>query len=142
MRILKRGLMFSGIITLLAVLLLLDLQNHGLAWQFFWSQTGEEDPVAQIRGIVEWAGNLTRPQPLNDMLIPIEHTGENPYGMNTFLQKEVDPAKVDEQLRLIADAGFAWIRQEFVWEDIEVDGRGQYTDSRNDMNGDGVKDTI
>lgn len=142
MRILKWLIPLAVIIVILSGLLLLDLANRGLAWQFFWSQTGEEGPVAQLRGMVEWAGNLTRPQPLNDSLLPINHTGENPYGMNTFLQREVDPAKVDEQLRLIAEAGFTWIRQEFVWEDIEVDGRGLYTDSRNDMNGDGTKDTI
>ncbi|MBC8099508.1 MAG: hypothetical protein H7Y11_08695, partial [Armatimonadetes bacterium] len=64
------------------------------------------------------------------------------YGINTFLHQEVDPAKVEAQLTMIADAGFTWIREEFPWEEIEVDGRGQFTDSRNDMNGDGVRDTI
>jgi polysaccharide biosynthesis protein PslG len=127
---------------LFAVLLGLDLFNRGLAWQFFWSQTGEEEPLAQVRGMIEWVGNLTRPQPINDPLIPMDHANVNPYGINTFLHQEVDPAKVEEQLRLISDAGFRWIREEFTWEEIEVDGRGQFTDSRNDMDGDGTPDTI
>jgi hypothetical protein len=102
-----------------------------LAWQFFWSQTGEEAPLAQIRGMVEWTGNLLRPQPINEALIPIDHNNLNPYGINTFLQKEVEPAKVEAQLKMIADAGFTWIRQEFPWEDIEIHGRGDYQDRRN-----------
>ncbi len=44
--------------------------------------------------------------------------------MNTFLQLEPDPAKVEQQLRQIKEAGFTWIRQEFTWEDIEIHGRG------------------
>ncbi len=130
------------VVLLLTGLLALDLLNRGLAWQFFWSQTGEEQPLAQVRGMVEWVGNLTRAQPINDPLIAVDHANLNPYGINTFLHQEVDPAKVDEQLRLIAEAGFGWIREEFTWEEIEVDGRGQFTDSRNDMDGDGIRDTI
>lgn len=130
------------VVLLLTGLLAADLFNRGLVWQFFWSQTGEEQPLAQVRGMVEWVGNLTRSQPINDPLIPVDHANVNPYGINTFLHQEVDPAKVDEQLRLIADAGFGWIREEFTWEEIEVDGRGQFTDSRNDMDGDGTRDTI
>ncbi len=127
---------------IVTVLLALDLANRGRVWQFFWSQTGEETPLAQARGMVEWAGNLIRPHPNPDPLIPVDHTGDMPYGINTFLQKEVEAAKVEAQLQMIADAGFGWIRQEFPWEDIEVDGRGQFTDSRNDMDGDGSIDTI
>lgn len=141
-RLLQRFLLFVLLGVVALGLLYADLSNHGLAWRTFWSLTGEETPLAQIRGMVEWAGNLTRPQPLNDPYIAVNHTHENPYGINTFLQKEVEAPKVDEQLRMIADAGFTWIRQEFVWEDIEVDGRGQFTDSRNDVDGDGVIDTI
>ncbi len=141
-RLLRRLAALLTAAVLLAGLLALDLANRGLAWQFFWQQTGEEAPLAQIRGMVEWAGNLTRPQPINDPLTPVQHANVNPYGINTFLQKEVEAVKVDQQLRLIAAAGFTWIRQEFPWEDLEVDGRGQFTDTRNDMDGDGQRDTI
>ena len=132
----------AAITAVLVLLLALDLQFRGLAWQFFRSQTGEETPLAQIRGMVEVSGNLLRVPPQTRPVTPIQHTDDVPFGINTFLQLEADPAKRDEQLRMINAAGFEWIRQEFPWEDIEVDGRGQFTDSRNDYDGDGVPDTI
>jgi hypothetical protein len=130
------------IVLILGVGLALDLANHGLAWQFFWSQTGEEAPLAQIRGMIELGGNLIRPQPNTAPMTPIQHNGYNPYGINTFLQLEAESAKREEQVRMISAAGFTWIRQQFSWADIEVDGRGLFTDSRNDHDGDGQVDTI
>jgi len=132
-----------GIIALFFLILLwLDLTNRGLAWQFFWSQTGEESPIAQIRGMVEVTGNLIR-QPLEtDVLASIDNKADIPYGVNTFLQEEVERPKIEVMLQMIQDAGFVWLRQEFPWEDLEVDGRGQFTDSRSDYDGDGEPDTI
>ena len=129
---LVRKLIFFGVIVvILAAGLFLDLRSRGLVWQVFWSLTGEEEPLAQIRGMVEYAGNVTRPQPQFDRLVPVNYAHLNPYGMNTFLQLEPDPAKVEQQLRQIKEAGFAWIRQEFTWEDIEIHGRGDFEDRRN-----------
>jgi len=138
-----RRAVILGIIALsFLVLLGLDLANRGLAWQFFWSQTGEESPIAQIRGMVEVTGNLIR-QPLDtDPLASIDNKADIPYGVNTFLQEEVERPKIEVMLQMIADAGFVWLRQEFPWEDLEVDGRGQFTDSRLDLDGDGELDTI
>lgn len=130
-RIFRRLAAGALALIVLGALLALDLANRGLAWQFFWSQTGEETPLAQVRGMVEWAGNLTRPQPQPDPLIPIQHAGVNPYGVNTFLNQEVEVEKVEAQLRMIAEAGFGWIRQEFPWQDIEIHGRGDFEDRRN-----------
>lgn len=142
-RSVRRPLIVAGVVILiLAVLLGLDLANRGLAWQLFWSLTGEETPVGQARGMVAWAGRWLRPQPETQPLAVIAHTGVNPYGINTFLQLEVEPAKREQQLRMIANAGFAWIRQEFPWEDIEIHGRGDFIDRRNDVDGDGVIDAI
>jgi hypothetical protein len=62
---------------------------------------------------------------------PIAHNGVNPFGINTFLQQEVEPAKRERQVELIAAAGFHWLRQEFPWYDIEVGGKGNFTDCRN-----------
>lgn len=138
----RRLLPLLAAFVILAGLLALDLAYHGLAWQFFWSQTGEEEPIAQIRGMVEWLGNAIRLQPRTAPLTPIQHTDVNPYGINTFLQKEVEEPKMRVQLQMIASAGFHWLRQEFPWEDLEVDGRGQFTDTRNDYDGDGQPDTI
>jgi hypothetical protein len=125
-----------------AGLLALDLATHGLVWRTFWSLTGEEQPLAQIRGMVEWLGNFTRLQPRTDPLTPIDHAWENPYGINTFLQQEVEVPKIERELQMIHEAGFYWLRQEFPWADIEVDGRGKFSDSRNDLNGDGKPDTV
>jgi hypothetical protein len=138
----RRILIAASAVLLFGGLLLLDLRFHGLAWQFFYSQTGEESIVGQIRGMVEVAGNLTRVQPVTDPYAPIQHADLFPYGINTFFDQETEPDKMRVQMRMIADAGFGWIRQEFPWEDIEVDGRGQFTDSRNDYNQDGIPDTI
>jgi polysaccharide biosynthesis protein PslG len=132
----------GGAIIGLGLLLLLDLQFQGLAWRVFWQTTGEEEPIGQIRGMVEWAGNGLRPQPQTAPHTPIQHTDIAPFGVNTFLQLEAAPAKREAQVRMISEAGFTSIRQEFPWEDIEIDGRGQFTDSRNDLDGDGTPDTI
>ena len=123
-------------------LLGLDLANQGLAWQLMWSQTGEEAPLAQIRGLVEVAGNLVRQPLATEPLAPIQHKSAMPYGVNTFLQQEVERPKIEAMLAMIRAAGFGWLRQEFPWEDLEVDGRGQFKDSRQDRDGDGVADTV
>ncbi len=129
------------VIVLVFILLLgLDLASHGLAWRIFWSQTGEEQPLGQLQGMVELGSNLLRAQPETDPIQPIQYTADVPYGINVFLQKEVEEPKLRAMLGMIRDAGFVWLRQEFTWEDLEVDGRGQFTDTRNDRNGDGVID--
>jgi hypothetical protein len=101
-----RFLLFSGVVILvLGIGLVLDLRAHGLVWQFFWSQTGEEAPVGQIRGMVELMGNAIR-APLNTApLTPIQHTSDIPYGVNTFLQKEVEEPKLRAMLTMIKEAG-------------------------------------
>ncbi len=125
-----------------AVVLALDLRGRGLLWNALWSVTGEEEPIAQLRGAVEWLGNLTRVQPRLATDMPINHAEVTPYGINTFLQQEVEIAKRERTLQMIAEAGFGMIRQQFPWEDIEIHGRGDFTDRRNDLNGDGQPDTI
>jgi len=97
--------------------------------------TGEEDPGPQVLGMAQLGLNVTT-RPLDTRPdARIDYAGVNPYGINTFLQQEVDPARRDEQLRLISEAGFHWIRQEFPWQDIEIHGRGDFIDRRNDPNG-------
>lgn len=138
----KRGAIIALAVLLILILLGLDLRSRGLIWQFLWSQTGEEAAPGQIRGLVEVAGNLIR-QPLEtEPLAPIANRAAIPYGINTFLEQEVERPKIEAMLRMIREAGFVWLRQEFPWEDLEVDGRGQFTDSRLDRDGDGENDTI
>jgi hypothetical protein len=119
-------------LAILAGLLWLDLNNRGLMWQFFWSQTGEEKPFSQLRGMIEYLGNLTRLQPVTQPDVPINHVDVSPFGINTFLQQEVELAKRERQMQMIAEAGFAMIRQQFPWEDIEIHGRGDFIDRRNE----------
>lgn len=130
------------ILLILAALLGLDLKNRGVAWNFLWNITGEETPLAQVRGFVEYLGNYLRPPLQLDPITPISHTDVTPYGINTFLQQEVEIEKRERQLQMIAEAGFGMIRQQFPWEDIEIEGRGDFIDRRNDLNGDGEKDEI
>ena len=60
----------------------------------------------------------------------IPHTGGNPWGVNTFLHKEVEDWKKDLSLRMIRDAGIGWIKQQFPWEEIEQPRKGQYWDTK------------
>ncbi len=138
-----RNALIGGLLAFVIVsgLLLADLRFQGVVWRFLYHQTGEESIVGQVRGFVELLGNLIRQQPNTQPLTPIQHTDTPPYGMNVFLQKEVEEPKIRAMLQMIQEAGFVWLRQEFPWEDLEIDGRGQFTDSRNDLNGDGTKDT-
>ncbi|GAB5494275.1 MAG: hypothetical protein Phog2KO_44900 [Phototrophicaceae bacterium] len=125
-----------------AGLLLADLQFHGLAWQWFYSQTGEEGIAGQIQGMIEVSGNWIRSNPNTAPNTPIQHTDIFPYGINTFFEQETQVDKMRVQFEMIQTAGFGWIRQEFPWEDIEVDGRGEFTDTREDYDGDDIPDTI
>jgi hypothetical protein len=118
------------------------LAGFGIATGLFAHVTGEDEPLAQVRGMGEWLIGLARPAPNTAPMQPIAHAGVNPFGVNTFLEQEVEPAKREQQMQLIAEAGFGWIRQQFVWEDIEIHGRGDFTDRRNDHTGDGVPDPI
>jgi polysaccharide biosynthesis protein PslG len=130
-RKLRYALAALGVVLALAALLAVDLGNRGLFWRFAWSVTGREEPLSQVRGVLEWLVTQTRPRPRTEPLTPVRHGGEYPYGINTFLQLEADPGKVEAQLAMIADAGFGWIRQQFPWEDIEIHARGDFEDRRN-----------
>ena len=93
--------------------------------------TGERKLVEQIKGLGALVLiRLERPAPDVEPYVPVAHAGMNPYGINTFLEQEVDDWKIHRSLRLISDAGFKWIRQEFPWEDIEIEGKGIFVDRR------------
>jgi hypothetical protein len=100
--------------------------------EFLFQVTGEESLAGQVRGGLEWLGNITRPRPETADLVPVAHAGVSPFGVNTFLQEEVEPAKRELSVQMIADAGFHWIRQEFPWEDIEIHAKGDFEDRRNE----------
>jgi len=104
--------------------------NTAQDWLF--DITGESEPLPQVRGVLQYLSNYTRPAPQTDDFATVAHAGVNPMGVNTFLQQEVEPAKREKQMQMIRDAGFGWIRQEFTWEDLEIHGKGDFEDRRND----------
>jgi hypothetical protein len=118
----------------LIILAILGLfaQQHRETVRFTLSHwTGEEDLKEQIKGTLALAYlKLTHRMPKTEPFAPMPHAGMSPYGVNTFLEQEVEQVKVDRSLQAISDAGFKWIRQEFPWEDIEIAGKGDFWDHR------------
>lgn len=53
-----------------------------------------------------------------------------PYGVNTFLDKEVEFWKKEKTMQLINQAGVKWIKQVFAWNEIEF-RKGYFTDDKN-----------
>ncbi|MBI3359985.1 MAG: hypothetical protein HY023_02630, partial [Chloroflexi bacterium] len=98
----KRRLPASFCLTALALLLIFALS---FLRPFLFSLTGEEKLGGQLLGLWQLAGDVIRPRPVLDPDAPIAHTGVNPFGINTFLQQEVEPAKRERQVQMIAEAG-------------------------------------
>ncbi|HLF29288.1 MAG TPA: hypothetical protein VJG32_23435 [Anaerolineae bacterium] len=92
--------------------------------------TGEDEPLAQVRGLIDLATQFTRPMPNTAPDTPTAFAVASPFGVNTFLHQEVEPAKRAQQLQLAVAAGFEWIRQPFPWYDIEIHGKGDFDDCR------------
>ena len=94
------------------------------------SQSGETAFLPQLKGLTDLAGGLLRPRP---HLAPHEltaHADLSPFGVNVFLEQEVEPAKREQAVLMAAQAGFEWLRQEFPWEDIEIHAKGDFEDRR------------
>lgn len=125
---------------LLALVLTTGCQASVQDWLF--ERTGEEELPGQLRGLVQYATRFFHPQPRTAPHAAIPHAGVHPLGINVFLNQEVEEIKRDRSLQMVADAGFGWIRQEFAWEDIEIHGKGDFVDRRNDVTGDGEVDPV
>jgi hypothetical protein len=125
-----RKTVFLMLIVVLIIAAAAFLARDGLRSALF-NVTGEENLLSQLRGVVDYATNLIRPMPNTaDDAVTVE-TNVNVFGVNTFLEQEVEPAKRDRQLQMIGDAGFKWIRQQFPWADIEISGKSNFQDCRN-----------
>ncbi len=120
------------VVGLLAVALAVERRQLD---QTLFDWTGEEEPAGQARAALQLAMGKLRPQPDTQPDAVIQYADVNPFGINTFLQEEVEPAKRERQVQLVSEAGFHWIRQEFTWEDIEIHAKGDYVDRRNDPAG-------
>lgn len=59
-----------------------------------------------------------------------------PYGVNTFLHKEVESFKKEQTLDMAQDLGVGWIKQQFPWAELEyrVDPDRPYWDVKNNQN--------
>ena len=49
----------------------------------------------------------------------IPNTDVNPYGANFFLEREVELYKREETVKMAAEAGIGWAKQQFIWAQIE-----------------------
>jgi hypothetical protein len=139
-----RLIVFGALIAFIAagITLTADLIAQGAVWRFLYSVTGEQAPLAQLYAFTDYLGNLSRRMPVTADHVPVAYTVENPLAVNSFLELEPELAKRERQLQMIAEAGIGWIRQKFTWQDIEIRGRGNFIDDRNDLDGDGVPDPI
>jgi polysaccharide biosynthesis protein PslG len=130
--VLSRRLLLSVVGVLAASLVLwLGLAFFVLGPGMLFAWTGEEQPSSQVVALWNLAAGQLRAMPETAPDMPVAHTGMNPFGANTFLEQEVEPAKRERSVQMLHDAGFRWIRQEFPWEDIEIHGKGDFEDRRN-----------
>ena len=118
-------LLVSGLVVFVA------LAQLGQPNQWLFNLTGEEALLPQLKGLSDLAAGAMRPRLQTADMAPITHAGVNPLGVNVFLEQEVDPAKREQVVRMAGEAGFHWLRQEFPWEDIEIHGKGDFEDRRN-----------
>jgi polysaccharide biosynthesis protein PslG len=94
--------------------------------------TGEEKLFAQLKGLTDLSADLLRPRLDLAADAPVKHTDVSPFGVNVFLNEEVEPAKREQTVKLASEAGFHFLRQEFPWQDIEIHGKGDFEDRRNE----------
>ncbi len=123
-------LLWAGLLLLSGLAFLLLRTPTARAW--LWQQTGEEAFFAQVKGLSDRASDWLRPRLDLAPDVEIAYAEVNPRGVNVFLEQEVDPAKRALAVEMAADAGFHWLRQEFVWEDIEIHGKGDFEDRRHE----------
>lgn len=73
-------------------------------------------------------------EPRTPHAVPLSEV--QPYGVNTFLHKEVDSWKKDTTVAMARDMGAAWIKQQFPWAEIEyrLDPERPFWDVKNNQN--------
>jgi len=74
------------------------------------------------------AGCGERPKPLALRMVPL--TDVNPYGVNVFLDREVEEWKMRRELQMIKDAGIGFVKQELPWFEIEPERKGEFVDTK------------
>lgn len=61
----------------------------------------------------------------------IPNTDVHPLGANFFLEREVEDWKREETVRMASEAGIRWVKQQFIWTEIEPQ-QGQFRWSKYD----------
>jgi len=120
-------------VVLLAVLVgLVFFVQHTVRAQRLYAWTGEEQTMSQVVALWNLVAGQLRAMPETRADVPVMHSGYNPFGVNTFMEQEVEPVKRERICQMLHDAGAGWIRQEFPWEDIEIHGKGDFEDRRHE----------
>lgn len=60
----------------------------------------------------------------------IPNTDVDPFGVNIFLDREVEEWKLRRTIEMIDQAGIGWVKQQFSWAEIEQDAKGDFWDDR------------
>src|SRR5512139_2122886 len=86
------------------------------ARDWLWNHTGEEELLAQVKGLSDLASDRLRPAVTLAADAAIADVAVSPFGINVFLEQEAEPAKRAQAVEMAAAAGYHWLRQEFPWE--------------------------
>ena len=120
-----------GWLLLLAAIALSVYGGRHAIRNLLFDLTGEESLFSQIKALSDLSADVLRPRLDLAPEALVRYTNLNPYGINVFLNEEVEPAKREQTVRLAREAGYHWLRQEFPWQDIEIHAKGDFEDRRN-----------
>ncbi|MCS7001858.1 MAG: hypothetical protein NZ518_03315 [Dehalococcoidia bacterium] len=84
--------------------------------------TGETDLRFQVVNV--WS-TITQPSLVTADEAPV-NADTLPFGMNVFLEQEVDEWKLRKTFELLQAAGVRWVRQQVPWKDIEHWDKGNF----------------
>ncbi len=86
--------------------------------------------LVETLNLSPWTDAFANQPPRQPDAIPLAEV--QPYGVNTFLHKEVDSWKKKTTLDMARDMGATWIKQQFPWAEIEF-GKDSYWDAKNNQ---------
>jgi polysaccharide biosynthesis protein PslG len=78
--------------------------------------------------IIAMVSRFTSPKLDTGDSVQVTPIVNNPVGVNTFLEQEVDAELRRRTVEMVRDAGIGWMRQQFPWDNIEPVEKGRYID--------------